>query len=176
MIDFCAITNSIAMRMIFRLRFLFSLTGIVGSYITNSWKQEIQKLVTKLWLFLLHHVSELVSEGKLSVMHSLSLGCKFTCQNLLLHPKSMLGGSTKSMHSIYTPPPPGNGNFSLALRLESLELTHTPPPPGNGNRTKDSVTDLLHLLRKTRKWSMTDNVWLHNHCLFAWSTGYRPRT
>ena len=35
------------MRTIFLFRCLFSLTGIVGSYVINSWKHEMQKLVTE---------------------------------------------------------------------------------------------------------------------------------
>ena len=43
----------------------------------------------------LEGISSLVSEGKLSVMHTLSLGCKNSCQNLLVHPKFTLDVSTK---------------------------------------------------------------------------------
>ena len=37
----------------------------------------------------------LVSTRRLSVMHSLRMCCKILCQNLVVHPKCMLGGSTK---------------------------------------------------------------------------------
>ena len=73
-------------------------------------------------------------------MHSLRLGCKNSCQNLLVHRKFTLDVSTKchAIHSIRhltPPPPPRNGNFSSGLDLENLKLTFgnwlspTPPPP-----------------------------------------------
>ena len=37
----------------------------------------------------------LVPTRRLSVMHSLRLCCKILCQNLVVHPKCTLGGSTK---------------------------------------------------------------------------------
>ena len=80
----------------------------------------------------------LVFEGKLSVMYSFRLGCKFSCQNFEVHPKFTLDVSTK-FHAFHLsptplPPPPRNGNFSLGLRFESLKLNfgnwllpHLPP-------------------------------------------------
>ena len=41
------------------------------------------------------HLVLLVSEGKLSVMHSLRLSGEILCQIFLVHPKCTLGGSTK---------------------------------------------------------------------------------
>ena len=95
---------------------------------------------------------------ELFVMQSLRMCCKILCQNLVVHPKCMLGGSTKfhAFHITPThpptpqkwqfgkfvstiaphPPPPENGNFSSGLDLENLKLTFgnwfpptTPPPP-----------------------------------------------
>ena len=42
---------------------------------------------------------------ELSVMHSLRMCCKILSQNLLVHPKCKLGGSTK-FHAFYVPPSP----------------------------------------------------------------------
>ena len=72
---------------------------------------------------------------ELSVMHSLRMCYKSMCQNLLVHPKCTLGGSTK-FHVLHVLPPPpthGNGNFSSGLDLENLKLIFgnwfLPTPP-----------------------------------------------
>ena len=66
-------------------------------------------------------------------MHSLRMCYTILCQNLLVHPKCMLGGSTRC-HAFHVlpPPPPRNGNFSSGLDLENLKLTFGnwfPPTP-----------------------------------------------
>ena len=60
---------------------------------------------------------------ELFVMHSLRICCKILCQNLVVHPKCMLGGSTRfhAFHVLQTPPPnhppthpsPRNGNLGF---------------------------------------------------------------
>ena len=62
----------------------------------------------------------LVSEGKLSVMHSLRLSGEILCQIFLVHPRCTLGGSTKFQTFQWWATPPGNGNFSSALDLEKI--------------------------------------------------------
>ena len=84
---------------------------------------------------------------ELSVMHSLRLHCKFSCQNFLVHPKCTLGGSTKchAFHLVLPtkpPLPPQKWKFQSRLDLENLKLASRllkvghqqhPSPPRHGN-------------------------------------------
>ena len=90
-------------------------------------------------------------------MHSLRLGCKNSCQSLLVHPKFILDVSTKCHTFHLSPTPlPGNGNFSSGLDLENLNLTFenwpspTLAPSRNGHFS--SGLDLENLQLTFENW------------------------
>ena len=67
-------------------------------------------------------------QRELSVMHSLRICCKILCQNLLVHHKCMLGGSTKfhAFHVLPTHPPSPSPEMEISakgLDFEILKLT-----------------------------------------------------
>ena len=55
------------------------------------------------------------------MMHSLRMCCEILCQNLLVHPKCTLGGSTK-FHAFHVPP-------SFPPTLPPSHIPSHPPPP-----------------------------------------------
>ena len=68
-------------------------------------------------------------------MHSLRMCCKILCQNLVVHPKCMLGGSTK-IHAFHVPPtplpppaPPPPWQFGFLAFLDSGSKVGCQPPP-----------------------------------------------
>ena len=81
----------------------------------------------------------LVSEGKLSVMHSLKLECKFLCQNSVVHPKLSQGVSTEpdwklAITNPAPPPPQAHMEFGILADLDSTKVWRsvTYPPGRNG--------------------------------------------
>ena len=98
------------------------------------------------WLWMthkMHDLSVISFRRELSVVYSFRMCCKILCQNLLVHPKCTLGGSTKfhafhvlPTHPPSTPPPPQKWKFQLRTWLWNFEVTFwklatnpLPPPP-----------------------------------------------
>ena len=100
---------------------------------------ECSYLVFSWFLLIRQHIS---FRRELSVMHSLRMCCKILYQNLVVHPKCMLGGSTKfhAFHGPHSPHPPTHPpqkwEFWILAFLDSTsKVGHelAPPPPRNGN-------------------------------------------